>query len=212
MEPTSSIREQLIQINHELYELGLVTAMGGNISARCEDRPDEIWITPSRVFKGSLTSEMLVRINLESEAVNETPYRASVEKWLHCAIYKNRPDINAVIHAHAPKSTLMVLTHTRFAPISIDSAIFGDIPVIPFVIPGTEEFGRVVAGAIGEKGSALLMQNHGLVTVGSDLRKAANLAEAVEETAAAILASRAMGVEPEVISDDLVQKIREIGH
>jgi autoinducer 2 (AI-2) kinase len=212
MQSISDIREQIVQINHELYQLGLVTAMGGNISARCDDRPDEIWITPSRVFKGSLTAEMLVRINLESEAVKKSSYRASVEKWLHCAIFKNRPDINAVVHAHPPKATLMVLTHTRFLPISIDSAIFGDIPVIPFVIPGTEEFGRVVAGAIGEKGSALLMQNHGLVTVGNDLRQAANLAEAVEETAAAILTCKAMGVEPEVIPGELVKKIREIGH
>ncbi len=212
MEPTTNTREQVIQINHELYELGLVTAMGGNISARCEDQPDEIWITPSRVFKGSLTSEMLVRINLESEVVSETPYKASVEKWLHCAIYKNRPDINAVVHAHPPKATLMVLTHSRFLPISIDSAIFGEIPVIPFVIPGTEEFGRLVSDAMGEKGMAILMQNHGLVAAGSDLRHAANLTEAIEETATAILACRAMGVEPAVIADDLIKKIRAIGH
>ncbi len=206
------IRDEILQINHELYTLGLVTAMGGNISARCDDCPDEVWITPSRVFKGSLAPEMLVRINLESQVVSETQYKASVEKWLHCAIFKKRQDINAVIHAHPPKATLMVLTNTRFLPISIDSAIFGDIPVIPFVIPGTEEFGQLVADAFGTKGQAVLMQNHGLVVAGGNLRQAANLIEAIEETASAILACKAMGVEPQVIREDLLQTIREIGH
>ena len=208
---TGDIREQIVKINNELYTLGLVTSTGGNISARDPHHSKEIWITAGSTFKGELTREMVIRIDLEGELLDpSSPYRVSSEKYVHTEIFKDRPEINAVIHTHAPLATTMALSGLEFLPISFEAAHLGPVQIAEFMAPGTLELGQATAEAI-RGGFAVIMQNHGLVTAGSSLRSATDATLVVEQTAKKILACNTLGIQPPILPPELVEKYRLMG-
>jgi len=194
---------------NELYAQQLMTATGGNVSVRIPGR-DELWITPSQLFKGDLRPEVMVRIDLQGRPLDEGARAPSSERMIHCAIYQARPEANAVVHAHAKHATILANADLPFLPVSSEAAFFGNIPRVPFIMPGSDALAKAVGEAIAGEW-AVLMKNHGLIVAGRSLRRAADTVEIVERSAELILGCYALGREPPVLPEDAVRTLRKMG-
>lgn len=189
---------EMARLARELYARGLMTFTGGNLSARDPAVPDRIWITPAGEFKGGLLPGSMICIDLEGKPLSRSRARPSSDYRIHCAIYRRRRDVQAIIHTHAQNAISLGLTHTAFRPITGDAAMVRDVVVVPHEIHGSVAQAEGVAAGLGD-GCAVIMQNHGLVVAASDLLRAATLTEAIESTAGMLLTCRLLGVEPPVI-------------
>ncbi len=203
-------RAELIRILNELYAAKLITSTGGNISLRVSGEPNVLWIMPSQIFKGDLRPDQLVKIDLDGNPLDSQAPVPSSERFVHCSILRRRPELNAVIHTHAPYSLIMALTETPFLPVTPSAAFITDIARVPFVMPGTRALGEIVAHAMG-KGKAVLMQNHGLVVAAASLRSAADITHLIEETAHAIITCLQVGIWPPVLPPSAVEKFQSYG-
>src|SRR5262249_31810854 len=183
------VRVELVQIVNELYAQELITATGGNVSARAGE---EVWITPSQLFKGDLRPEILVRVDLDGQPLDPGAAAPSSERLMHCAVYRARPQATAGAHAHAPNATILANAGLPFLPISTEAAFFGNIPRVPFIMPGTEALAKAVEQAARESWAVLLV-NHGLLVGGRSLRRAADMVEVVGRSAEVILGCDPLG-------------------
>jgi autoinducer 2 (AI-2) kinase len=206
----NDIRADIVATTKELYEIQVITATGGNVCARIPGKPDEVWITPSQLFKGDLRPEVLVRIDLDGKSLDEGARSPSSEWSMHTQILKKKPEAKAVIHAHAPFATTLANAGLPFLPISTEAAFFGDIPRVPFIMPGTDALAEAVSDAMKDNW-AVLMVNHGLVVCGRSLRRAADMVEIVERSAQLILGCHAVGKEPPVLPEKTVAMLRKMG-
>jgi ribulose-5-phosphate 4-epimerase/fuculose-1-phosphate aldolase len=200
-------REQIIQITNELFAMGLLTATGGNISARAADG-ESIWITPSQMYKGGLTEADLVRVDRSCNVLDGVR-PPSVEWQMHWAGYDARPDSTGAVHTHAPVATAFGICNQVFPPINTDAVFLRDTVTVPWFMPGSRELADAVGEALGKSRGAIL-QNHGLMTVGPNLRKAATRAMMLEETAKIALYVRQFGGTVSVIPDDWVRNLASL--
>ncbi len=202
-------RAEMVRAINELYQLGLITATGGNVSVRVEDR-EECWITPSQLYKGDLRPELMVRIDLAGNVLDEGVPVPSSEWPMHTAIYRARPEVRAVVHAHAPYATILALSGLPFLPITTEAAFLREVPVVPFIMPGTKELAEAVVKALG-RNPVCLLQNHGVVVAATSLRRACNILEVVERTAQLIWGCYAVGRKPPVLPKEVLKTLRELG-
>lgn len=204
---TEDIRQQIISTLAELYDAGLITPKGGNVSARTPES-DEVFITPSQLYKGALTPERLIRLNLEGKRL-EGQDRPSVETPMHLLIYRTRSDVNAIIHTHAAMATVVGLFDEPVQPLTVETIGLGKTPRVPFLLSGTKELCEAVTEALGD-GPAVLLQNHGLLTVGKDLQAAASTAHALEFAARIVVVGRLLGGQPALIPEKLAEFLAKI--
>lgn len=197
-------REQVVQIVNELFAMGLLTATGGNVSASGND-PDALWITPSRLFKGGLTAGDLVKIDRQGKVL-EGARVPSIEWRMHFACYGARAGSTGAIHTHAPVATAFGITNQVFPPINSDAVLLRDTAVVPWIMPGTQALADAVGHAL-TKSPGCFLQNHGLMTVGKDLRHAATVAMMLEETAKILLYCKQFGGEMSLISPEGIEQL-----
>lgn len=177
-----------------LYRGGLIASNDGNLSARVSD--GTLLITPSGRPKAGLIPSDLIRIDLEGHPTGDGSDRrlVSSEVALHLEVYRQRPDIRAVIHAHPPHATALTVSAIPF-PDDVLAEIpmtIGKVPTVEFAPPGTSQVARAVRPFLAGH-DALLLKNHGSLTLGRDMEAAFLILERIESVARVVMLARGAG-------------------
>ncbi len=206
MNKNDALVAELLDINQEFYNKEYITPTGGNISARSADDPQKIVITPSQVYKRRLCPEQMLWLDLQGNNVGECKIKASTETPIHLAVYHSRPDIQAVIHTHPVYTNIFGLSNLKWLPIDAEAIMLRGMPIVEWT-SGTEESGRMVAEAIGQKGAFVLIRNHGLVVGGPSLTWAAGVTDMIEVVCKMLVTCKMMGVEPQLMAQASIDAI-----
>lgn len=192
------IKEQICDVCHKMWQLGWVAANDGNVSVRLSD--GNFFVTPTGISKGFITPEKIVKINENCEIIEGAPgYKPSSEIKMHLRCYRERPDVNGVVHAHPPTATgyaVAGLSLDEYSMIETVVAI-GAIPLTPYGTPSTMEVPEAITPYLQEH-DVLLLQNHGALTVGSDLYTAYYRMETLELFAKISLTAHLLGGAKEI--------------
>ena len=184
-------REEIVETMRRIYRYRMTTTSGGNLSIR--DPDGSIWITPARVDKGALQPDDVVC--LDPDGVPSGRHAPSSEHPFHRAIYRSRPDIGAIVHAHPgalvafsicrrlPDTRVQVLAH----------AVCGQVAYAPYACPGSEQLGRNIAGTFSAGADCVMLENHGVVIGGRDLPDAFQRFETLEFVAQTLVKAATLG-------------------
>jgi L-fuculose-phosphate aldolase len=195
MMPTSEaqLRADIVEIGRRLYARGYTASNDGNISVRLDG--GRLLMTPKSVCKGFMASEMMCITDLEGRklAGERDP---SSEMLMHLEVYRQRPDVNAVVHAHPP-----IATGFAVAGIPLDRAVLaevvttlGSVPIAEYATPSTRELPDAVRKYV-KAHDGMLLANHGALTIGPDLYGAYYKMETIEHFAKISLVARLLGGE-----------------
>lgn len=197
--------DQLIVVISRIYRSGLTTTSGGNISIK--DENGDIWITPAGIDKGSLTRKDIVCVKADGSIVGQ--HRPSSEFPFHKAIYEIRPHMSAVVHAHPPALVAFSITHqipnTNIIPQA--KGICGKIGFARYDVPGSKALGTKIANEFKKHPdyNAVIMENHGVVLCGEDLKDAYQRFETLEFCARTVINANILGT-PNYLTDEQIEK------
>ncbi len=190
IEIDKNLAQQLVAVCRALYERQLLAALDGNVSAK---QDNYILTTPSGVSKGFLQSEDLVLVEPAGQVVAGTG-RPTSELLLHLEIYRQRPEAGAVIHAHPPVATACTIAGLSLAEPILPEVVLtlGAIPTAPYATTGTPAMAAAIRDLVPFY-DAILLEQHGALTVGRDLWDAYYKMEKVEHAAWTVWLARQLG-------------------
>ncbi|MDH7570630.1 MAG: class II aldolase/adducin family protein [Armatimonadota bacterium] len=191
MTSESQCKQDLCEVGRRVWLRHLVAANDGNFSCRLEN--GEILCTPAGVSKGFLTPEMICKVDLSGKQF-EGSYQPSTEIKIHLEVYRLRPDVHAVVHAHPPTATGFAAAGLSLQEGVLPEVIvnLGGVPLSPYAPPGSAELPEALKPYIARH-DAFLLANHGAVTLGPDLFSAYYRMETVEHSARVLLTAHLLG-------------------
>ncbi len=207
MSQRDNITETLISICQRLYAKSFVSATDGNVSARCED--NTFLTTRTGINKGMITAEDLIEVDTNGNVISGR-YSPSTELAMHLYIYLQRPDVNAVVHAHPPYATGFATARQPLTGCIFPEVIvgLGAIPLADYATPSTIEVVKAITPYV-KNTDAILLANHGVVTYGKDLTDAYFKMEKVEHAAHITFVARLLGGEKLLSAQD-IEKLKAI--
>ena len=199
------IKQEICEVGHRLYDHGFVAANDGNISVKLSD--NEFYCTPTGVSKGSLTPDMIIKIDAEGNKLEGT-LNPSSEIKMHLRVFRERPDVNAVVHAHPPVATAFTVAGIPLDRYILPEAVLtiGDVPTCAYGTPSTMEIPDSLMPYIQEH-DAFMLKNHGALTVGNTLTRAFFTMEEVEFNAKIMKYAMELGKIEEIPADQMLKLI-----
>ena len=203
----SALRADIVEVGRRMYARAYTASNDGNISVRLGS--DRLLMTPKSVCKGFMTPDMMVVTDLDGRKL-QGDRDPSSEMLMHLEVYRQRPDVQAVVHAHPP-----IATGFAVAGIPLTRAVLaevlttlGSIPIAEYATPSTSELPEAVRKYI-KAHDGMLLANHGALTVGGDLMSAYYKMETIEHFAKISLVARMLGRE-NLIAREEVDRLQEL--
>jgi L-fuculose-phosphate aldolase len=207
MTSEGSLRADIVEVGRRMYARGYTASNDGNISVRLGS--ERLLMTPKSVCKGFMTPDMMCVTDLDGRKL-QGERDPSTEMLMHLEVYRQRPDVQAVVHAHPPTATGFAvagipLTRAVLAEVL---ATLGSIPIAEYATPSTSELPEAVRKYI-KAHDGMLLANHGALTVGGDLFAAYYKMETIEHFAKISLVARLLGRE-NLIAREEVSRLQEL--
>ncbi|MFR3385315.1 MAG: class II aldolase/adducin family protein [Lachnospiraceae bacterium] len=193
MKSELEIKQEMCEIGRRVYNRGMVAANDGNFSVKLSE--DEYLCTPTGVSKGFMTPEYICKVNAKGEVLEANEgFRPSSEVKMHMRIYQERPDVNAVVHAHPMYATTFAIAgEALMDPIMPEAVIFlGGVPLAKYGTPSTMEIPDSIQEFLQDY-DAVLLENHGALTYSDTLMNAYHRMESVEFYARLMYQARMLG-------------------
>lgn len=197
------IREQICEVCHKMWQLGWVAANDGNVSARLED--GSFLCTPTGMSKGSITPGDLIRITAAGIVLEaEEGLRPSSEIKMHLRCYEKRPDVGCVVHAHPPCATGFAVAHRPIDMYNMieNVSVIGAVPLTPYGTPSTGEVPDAIEPYL-ENHDVMLLENHGALAVGQDVKTAFWRMESLEHWAKVTINAIILGGSRDISRDNI---------
>lgn len=203
MPSEDTLRADIVEVGRRLYARGYTASNDGNISVRLDDR--RLLMTPTGVCKGFMDVRMMCITDLDGKKL-EGERNPSSEIQMHLEVYRQRPEIQAVVHAHPPVATAFAV-----AGIPLDRAVLaevvttlGSIPIAEYATPSTKELPEAVRKYV-KAHDGMLLANHGALTLGADLFSAYYKMETIEHFANISFVARMLGGERLLSRDEVLR-------
>lgn len=206
MKSEHEIKKEICEIGKRIYDRGMVASNDGNISVKIGE--NEFLCTPTGVSKGFMTPEYICKVDNEGRVLQANPgYKPSSEIKMHMRVYKERPDVVSVVHAHPMYATGFAIAGIPLTqPIMPEAVItLGSVPIAEYGTPSTEEIPNAISKYLPYY-DAVLLENHGALTYGDSLLNAYHKMESVEFYAQLLFISRQLGG-PKELSEEQVKKL-----
>lgn len=197
-------REELTKYARKSVAKGLVVGPGGNISARFEDT---MYLSPSGFALEDIEPKQWVPVDIPTGNILDSTYRPSSEVLMHLFCYRVNPIMKAIVHTHPAYCIALTLVDDELPMLFPDqAALVGDVAFVPYVVPTTDKLANLVAEK-ADRYSSILLNNHGLVTTGKNLREAYYRTEVMEESAKIYLIAKSVG-QPRRLTEEEYKEIQ----
>jgi L-fuculose-phosphate aldolase len=199
-----SLTKNIIEVGRRTYARGYVASNDGNMSARLDAK--HILITPTGISKGFMKTADMIIVDMSGKVVGGRK-KPSSEIFMHLQVYKERPDVNGICHAHPPYATGFAVAGIPLDQYVLPEVIItlGSIPLVPYGTTGTEEFYRPLLPLL-QGYDAFLLANHGALTVGTDIFDAYYKMETLEHFAQIMFIAHRLGNIVK-LNDEQIQKL-----